>query len=109
MAELTEKNFYFTNFPTVDYDIKKNGKSIKVPNLTVRYKIMEVLKNQRSAYFDYTIHDGVRADMIADQYYGDSSLDWIVYLTNNITIINGAQPNAISPNVKILAKRIYIA
>ena len=23
--------------------------------------------------------------MIADQYYGDSSLDWIVYLTNNIT------------------------
>lgn len=85
MAELTEQNFYFTNFPTVDYDIKKNGKSINVPNLTVRYKIMEVLKSQSAAYFDYSIHDGVRADMIADQYYGDSSLDWIVYLTNNIT------------------------
>ena len=84
MAEIPEQNFYFTNFPKVDYDIKKNGKSINVPNLTVRYKILDIVKNTKAVFFDYTIHDGVQAQMIADQYYGDISLDWIIYLTNDI-------------------------
>lgn len=76
--------FYFEPFPTIKYDIKKNGKLNEVTNIFSRYKVLNVFKNQYAIYYDYTIKDGERPDVIAAKYYDDPSLDWIILLINNI-------------------------
>ena len=76
--------FYFEPFPTIDYDISKNGNKIEVTNLFLRYKILDVFKNQSAVYYNYSIRDGERPDIIAAKYYDDESLDWIILLVNNI-------------------------
>ena len=39
--------FYFENFPTVNYDIKKNNNFNLLTNITLRYKIQSKLKDKR--------------------------------------------------------------
>jgi hypothetical protein len=77
-------NYYFKNFPTVDYDLLKNGNKITVPNLTVRYKIQDIVKRRRAAFYSYNIEEGERPDLVAFKWYQDASLDWIILLTNDI-------------------------
>lgn len=76
--------FYFKRFPAVPYDIKKNGKETILTNLTVRFKIIEQLKNRRSSFMSYNIRDGETASMLAWNFYGDATLDWLIYMTNDI-------------------------
>lgn len=76
--------YYFDNFPTVSYDLQKDGNPIDVTNIFLRYKIVDVFKKQQAVYYNYSVKDGERPDVIAFKYYGDASLDWIILLTNNI-------------------------
>ncbi len=75
---------YFQPFPKIDYDIKKNGKSISLTNLTLRFKVTEVLREQSVIYYDYRVQDGDRPDVIAELYYQDSTLDWLILIINDI-------------------------
>ena len=76
--------FYFEPFPTVSYDLQKNGNSVEVTDLFKRFKVLDVFKDQYAVYYNYSIKDGERPDVIAAKYYEDPSLDWIILLTNNI-------------------------
>lgn len=76
--------FYFENFPLVSYDVKKNGKLENVTNIMLRYKFNAVIKNFVSPYYDHTVEDGERADTLAFRIYEDYTLDWLIYLTNDI-------------------------
>lgn len=76
--------YYFEPFPTIQYDLKKNGNKTTVTDLFKRYKVLDVFKNQYAVYYDYSVKDGERPDVIAAKYYEDPSLDWIILLTNNI-------------------------
>lgn len=76
--------FYFENFPKVSYDIDKTGNNIDATNLFVRYKIVDAFKKQPAVYYNYSVQDGERPDVIAAKYYEDASLDWIILLANNI-------------------------
>jgi len=76
--------FFFENFPQVEYDLKKNDKLEILTNVTVRFKIQEILQNRTVVLYDYNVKDGERPDVIAYKYYDDPSLDWIILLTNNI-------------------------
>lgn len=76
--------FFFEPFPTVNYDLKKNNKPAVLTNVTLRFKIQEILRNRSAVYYNYNVKDGDRPDILAYKYYGDASLDWIILLTNNI-------------------------
>lgn len=76
--------FYFQPFPTIEYDVKKNGKPNTMTNLFLRFKIVEAFKKQQAVYYNYTVKDNERADIIAFKYYEDASLDWVIYLINDI-------------------------
>ena len=76
--------FYFEPFPTINYDLEKNNNPTAVTNIFLRYKVLDIFKNQFAVYYDYSIKDGERPDVIAAKYYDDPSLDWIILLTNNI-------------------------
>jgi hypothetical protein len=77
-------SFIFNNWPTVSYDLKKNEKPIKLTNITLRFKIAEIIRNKSAVMYEYNVPDGGRPDIIAYNYYGDASLDWLILLVNNI-------------------------
>ena len=76
--------FYFRPFPLINYDIKKNKLPLLLTNVTARYKIRDILKNRVAIYYDYIVKDGDRPDNIAFKYYEDETLDWLIYLVNDI-------------------------
>ena len=76
--------FYFRPFPKVQYDLKKNKLPLLLTNVTARYKIRDILKNKVAIYYDYIVKDGDRPDNIAFKYYEDETLDWLIYIVNDI-------------------------
>lgn len=69
---------YFTKFPTIEY-----GGTV-CTDITRRVKLSDSTKNALTLYYNYQVKDGTRADRIADAYYNDPYLDWLLYLTNEI-------------------------
>ena len=76
--------FYFRPFPLIRYDVKKNKLPLLLTNVTARNKIRDILKNKVAIYYDYIVKDGDRPDNIAFKYYEDETLDWLIYLVNDI-------------------------
>jgi len=77
-------SFYFRPFPKVSYDLKKNNLPLQLTNITARYKIRDILKHNLAIYFEYTIQDSDRPDLMAFKYYDDETLDWVIFLVNDI-------------------------
>jgi hypothetical protein len=75
--------FYFRNFPFVSYDIDGDGISQVVQNPLVRFKIVEKLQNSKFLYQEYIIEEE-SASEISFKFYGNETLDWVIYVTNNI-------------------------
>jgi hypothetical protein len=76
--------FYFRPFPKIQYDLKKNKLPLLLTNVTARYKIRDRLKDRVAIYYDYIVQDSDRPDLIAYKYYNDETLDWLIYLVNDI-------------------------
>jgi hypothetical protein len=69
---------YFRKFPGVAY-----ANTFAV-DLTVRAAITSSVPTNPFIYYSYDISSGQRADEIADDYYNDQYMDWILYLSNGI-------------------------
>ena len=88
---------YFRELPNLKYASVFNERTgideyTLVKNIFKRPKIREDLKNIITTFTYYQIQGDERADQIAEKYYGDSQLDWIILLTNNITNYNEQWP-----------------
>jgi hypothetical protein len=68
----------FKYFPKIKYN---NLTSI---NLLSKVALISSYKRSYEKYYDYLIKEGERPDIIAYREYGDASLDWIIYLSNEI-------------------------
>lgn len=82
---------YFEHVPKIMYPyggkmIKTAGfdSTVETVDLTVRFKIVESIMNDPSAYTYYEWVDGDRPDIIAQRTYGDANLAWIVMLSASI-------------------------
>lgn len=69
---------YFNNFPLVRY----NG-SLQV-NLTRRSTVSSIMKNDEAYYYAYTVSDGDTPENLADRFYDDVNLAWVILDFNNI-------------------------
>ena len=69
---------YFSKFPAVVY-----ANTIAV-NLTERVAVTSSVPTNLFAYYTYDISYGQRADEIADDYYNDQFMDWLLYLSNGV-------------------------
>ena len=77
-------SFYFKTFPKVNYSLKKKNNPLLLTNITARFKIRDTLKNFSAIYYDYLVQDHDRPDLVAFKYYGDETLDWVLFLINDI-------------------------
>jgi hypothetical protein len=69
---------FFYNFQNISY-FNKVAKNI----ISKAALIPEVL-NRMDAFYPYIIKDNERPDLIAFNEYGDETLDWVIYFSNNI-------------------------
>jgi hypothetical protein len=88
---------YFRELPNLKYASVFNERTgideyTLVKNIFRRPKVREDIKNIITGFTYYQIKDNERPDQIAEKYYKDSGLDWVILLTNNITNINEQWP-----------------
>lgn len=88
---------YFKELPDLEYpsflpDKKSSRDYLEVKNFFRRVKLREDLKNNFILLKKYQIPDGVRPDLVAEEFYGKADYDWIVILSAGIINIKDEWP-----------------
>ena len=88
---------YFRHLPNIAYQSPLSHKNrsddyIVIKNIFRRTKLFDFLSSNVSVFQKFVIGDGARTDTVAEDLYGDSSLDFVVILTAGITNVNHQWP-----------------
>jgi hypothetical protein len=87
---------YFRNIPDFKYISRlpnsKLNDYITVKNIFKRGKLREDIINEVAYFTKYQIKGNDRPDNVAFEVYGDSNLDWVILLSNNIVNIQTEWP-----------------
>jgi len=74
----------FTLYPKIAYKVNEYD-YLRAIDITQSVKIRSFLKDYRGISFNpYTVKSGERPDNVAHKFYGDSNLDWVILLSNDI-------------------------
>ena len=88
---------YFRELPNVEYqsflsDSISSQSYLTVKNLFRRNKLRDDLQNVFTIFDKYEIVEGARPDTVAEEYYGDAELDWVVLITAGIINVRDEWP-----------------
>ena len=75
---------YFDSFPIIQYG-STDGTIKTATNLLRRVAIRSKVKTNASLFDTYDIKSGETPEMIADKFYDDPELHWVIMLVNNVT------------------------
>jgi hypothetical protein len=75
---------FFEKFPLFQYTLDDGASAQTLPDILRRIKISEELKKNNSFFDQYDIKDGETPEIVAQNWYGDSNLHWIILLSNDI-------------------------
>jgi len=75
---------YFSYFPKTDHDLTNIGQTVKLTNILRRFIVRSDVTERSDIFYEYNIQAGDRPDTIAEKYYGDEKLAWLVLHFNNI-------------------------
>ncbi len=79
---------FFANYPRIAYDISGNNSTVPdytvAVNLMIRSKLKETVESDVTVYYPYVVPEGMRPDVLAYQYYGDTIYTLTIFLVNNI-------------------------
>jgi hypothetical protein len=79
---------FFNKFPVISYDTQKKIYSYQnsqfVTNILFRVAIIREVMSNISSYFEYTINDGEKPEVLADKFYNDPEAHWIILYANDI-------------------------
>jgi len=91
-------NPYFRNLPDFEYVNRATGAArdtndyIAVKNLFKRGKLREDIFQELAFFEKYQIKGDDRPDIVANEVYGDPTLDWVIFTCNNITDVYSEWP-----------------
>lgn len=68
----------FNYYPYIDYN------NIKGTHILNKIEVIRSYLSSYQRFYNYTIKENERADIIAYKEYGDASLDWIIYMVNGV-------------------------
>ena len=88
---------YFRELPELEYqsflsDAISSKEYLTVKNLFRRNKLRDDLQNIFTIFDKYEIVEGARPDMVAEEFYGDAELDWVVLMTAGIINVRDEWP-----------------
>ena len=82
-------NLYYKSFLT---DKKSSLDYLEVKNLFRRVKLRDDLHNILTIFDKYQIPQGYRPELVAEEFYGDQELDWVVCMTAGIVNVRQDWP-----------------
>jgi hypothetical protein len=90
---------YFRRVPNFDYVTRSNNidnisQYTQVKNLFKRGKLRPDIEDNLLFFDKYNIIGDERPDNVAFKFYGDSTLDWVILLSNNILNLQSEWPLA---------------
>jgi len=90
-------NTYFRQLPILDYPSLANDRQSvydykKVRNIFKRGVLRDDVLDNYIGFEAYSIQGDERPDTVAEKFYNDPELDWIILLTNNITRVRDQWP-----------------
>ena len=83
---------YFQQFPKVLYDVRGDGNNQLMTNITKRVRFRSYIKENYVNYDFYDVQSGETPEYIANEFYGDPELHWVILLTNDIIDYYGDWP-----------------
>ena len=88
---------YFRELPNVEYqsflsDSLSSQSYLIVKNLFRRNKLRDDLSGVFTIFNKYEIPEGSRPELVAEEFYGDAELDWVVLLTAGILNVRDEWP-----------------
>ena len=86
---------YFTNFTRVEYNppvprstgsgnAMRSKEELIATDISKRLLIKQLTGDPTLIYYEYEVRDGERPDIIAEKLYGDSRVDWVILMYNQI-------------------------
>jgi hypothetical protein len=75
---------FFQKFPLLVYTLDNNKSVQTVPDILRRAVLSAELKNNGAYFEQYDIKDGETPEIVADYWYGDSNLHWLILIANDI-------------------------
>jgi hypothetical protein len=103
-------SLYFRNVPNFDYvsrlsDNRNLDDYIQVKNLFKRAKIRDDIFGNLQYFTKYSIVGDERPDQVAQKFYDDPTLDWVILLANNILHVYDEWPKPQSAFYKHLIEK----
>lgn len=75
---------YFKSFPYTYYSLDNATTVQVVTNLTTRVTLSDEVKNNLGLYDEYDVIDGETPELVADKFYSNPQLHWLVLHYNDI-------------------------
>ena len=75
---------YFKSFPYTYYSLDNASTVQVVTNITNRVALLDEVKNNLGLYDEYDIKDGETPELVADKFYNNPELHWLVLHYNEI-------------------------
>jgi len=76
---------YFNLFPRLLYDLKNDNNVKLTTDFFRRLKVRSKVLNEAVLYDLYDVQEGDTPESIAFKHFGDTGLNWVILLTNDIT------------------------
>lgn len=75
---------YFQSFPYTLYSLDDRVSIQLITNILTRVKFSDDVKTQYGVYDEYDIKDGETPELVADKFYNNPQLHWVIMLYNEI-------------------------
>ena len=90
-------NSYFRQLPDLDYPSLRNDRNSVydyhlVKNIFKRAVLRDDVFDEVTAFTKYSVIGDERPDQVANRFYNDSGLDWVILTTNNIVHVRDEWP-----------------
>ena len=90
-------NSYFRQLPDLDYPSLRNDRNSAydyhlVKNIFKRAVLRDDVFDEVTAFTKYSVIGDERPDQVANRFYNDSGLDWVILTTNNIVHVRDEWP-----------------
>ena len=90
-------NSYFRQLPDLDYPSLRNDRNSAydyhlVKNIFKRALMRDDVFDEVTAFSKYSVQGDERPDQVANKFYKDSGLDWVILTTNNIVHVRDEWP-----------------
>lgn len=75
---------YFESFPERNYDPIGTNQYKTIKDILLRIKLKDTVSARNAVFEKYDIKDGETPESIANKYYGNPNLHWIILFTNEV-------------------------